>query len=777
MKKKLKLLIFLFCAFLLPGTLSSQTFEESVLYGDEAMLENDFYGAAMYYRNALYLDSTSLKAAWKYAEASRLFNSYEEAERFYDKVLARDNGRKYPLCRFWLAMMQKTNGKYAQAARNFSVFALESALNDEYYIQKAKQETEACRLALEILERPLDISIEHLLDVKVNTSWSEFNAAQLGDTALMFSALRPVVTGDLETFIPNTYVSKLYVAEATQAGWSRSAEMESRINVPGYHTANATVSADQQRMYFTRGKVENNPQLRTEIWYAERHEGKWEKPEKLNDRINLSGYTNTQPALSEQEDYRIIYFVSDRPGGFGRLDIWYTILKDGKYTEPVNLGSNINTPGDEITPFYHDSTQTLYFSSDYHPGLGAFDIFSSRGSLNSWTKPENVGYPLNTGYNDIYFTINHVDDDGYFTSNRPGSLYIKSETCCNDIYYYEWRSKQRVEIVQQITEPQKEDTVFDLEESIKMLLPLTLYFHNDEPNPRSLATSTDKNYKTTLSEYYEMKDLYKLEYSKGLTGFDKIKAEKDIEDFFENYIGKGFAQLKLFSKLLLMDLEKGSKVNIMIKGYCSPLTSTEYNVNLAMRRIASLKNYLREFDEGVFLPFLDSTASNGGVLRIHEDPIGESTASPFVSDNPNDKRNSIYSRTAAFERKIQIVLYESDQAGDARTNFPEIIFEKTTHNFGTLGEGTRAVCVFKFTNQGNEDLVLSGVETSCGCTMVDWSHEPIPPGGKGEISIFMKTDEDFGHRTETVTVLSNARQAKVVLTIQANIVKAIPDDR
>jgi hypothetical protein len=320
-----------------------------------------------------------------------------------------------------------------------------------------------------------------------------------------------------------------------------------QINAAGFHNANACLSVDQTQLFFTRGKVEENPNLRTDLYFAQSESGKWLRPIKLEEPINSELYTSTQPTLSEGEDYNVLYFVSDRPGGFGKLDIWFVVIKDGKYGEPTNLGSNINTPGDEITPFYHDSTQTLYFSSDWHKGLGGYDIFKSKGALNQWTTPENVGYPLNTGYNDVYFNINRVDNDGYFTSNRPGSMYIKSETCCNDIYYYEWKPQQTVEVVQVIEETR--DTI-TLEESIKMLLPLTLYFHNDEPNPKTTDISTTKNYQTTLSEYYEMKDLYKTEYSKGLPGFEKLKAEKDIEDFFENYVGRGFAQLKLFSKLL-----------------------------------------------------------------------------------------------------------------------------------------------------------------------------------------------------------------------------------
>ncbi len=759
-RKALLLLVFLITTV----SLSAQTFQENLLYGDEAMGEHDFYGAAMYYRNALYLDSSSLKAAWKYAEASRLFNNYQEAACYYAQVLERDRGPRYPLSRFYLALMQKTLGEYAIAEENFRIFQAENPSAGEYYQKKAQTEQDACRRAPAIIEKPLALNVDHLLDVKVNTSYAEFNAQQLGDTALLFSALRPVQMGNTESFIPNTYVSDLYLAKATQAGWSRVQPLDDKLAQSGYHNANATLVPDHSRIYFTRGKVEGNPQLKTEIWTSENVRGKWQRPELLSGSVNMAAYTSTQPSFSRRDGYDVLYFVSDRPGGFGKMDIWYVIIKDGVYGEPVNLGSIINTPGDEITPFYHDSTGALYFSSDWHAGLGGYDIFRANGALNEWSAPQNIGYPLNTGYNDVYFTVNPVDNDGYLTSNRPGSLYIKSETCCNDIYYYEWKPEQAETFVEIV---EARDTV-TLEDSIRLLLPLTLYFHNDEPNPRSLDTLTAKNYRTTLSEYYEMKEVYRQEYARGLSGFEKQRAENDIEDFFEEYVGKGFRQLQLFSKLLRMDLERGSRVNILIKGYCSPLTSTAYNVNLAKRRISSLKNYIREYQSGFFIPYLDSTASNGGVLIIREDPIGESTASPFVSDNPNDTRNSVFSRSAAFERKIQIVLYESD-AQVKVVQRPEIFFDEAAWDFGDVVPGTEAEVLFKFRNTGTADLYISTVETSCGCTTPDWSQAPVPPGGTGLIRVRLDTEEYSGNKTETVTVLSNATQSKLVLTIRANI--------
>jgi hypothetical protein len=339
---------------------------------------------------------------------------------------------------------------------------------------------------------------------------------------------------------------------------------------------------------------------------------------------------------------------------------------------------------------------------------------------------------------------------------------LKSETCCYDIYSYEWQDTVKEKTVVVIV---PHDTI-TIEENINSMLPLTLYFHNDEPDPNTLNTTTKKNYQTLLSEYYAMEETYITEYSKGLSGNDKTKAEKDIKDFFENYVAKGFSQLKLFAKLLHTDLQRGNSIKIKIKGFCSPLNTTEYNLNLSMRRISSIVNFLRQYYEGIFLDYLNGTAANGAKLTILEEPLGKSTASPLVSDNPNDKRNSIYSRAAAFERKVQIILYEyENQTRDSVPKFPDIRFADTLFDFGSIQQGNDANIVIRFKSTGNAPLNITGVETSCGCTIVDWPKEPFAPEKEGEMKISFNTSEDAGEHNETVTIYTNTKKAKYIIPV------------
>jgi DNA repair ATPase RecN len=170
-----------------------------------------------------------------------------------------------------------------------------------------------------------------------------------------------------------------------------------------------------------------------------------------------------------------------------------------------------------------------------------------------------------------------------------------------------------------------------------------------------LAVTTPKNYKKTYEDYSAMRELYKKEYSKGAKDADLERAIGDIDNLFEDSVDAGMQDLEKFAQLLVKVLNDKEKVTITMKGFCSPLASTDYNVNLAKRRISSLRNYFREYQNGILVKYIGNKNSDEGSITFLDEDIGELKARPNVSDDYYDTKNSIYNPVAALERKIQII--------------------------------------------------------------------------------------------------------------------------
>ena len=656
-----RIVFFLICLFAICNAFS-QSQKQYIKKADSYFEKGDFYNAIHYYETALKMDSTILSLCFSYAESNRFVNNYPLAERFYYKVWTRDSKNEYPQSQYWLGMMQKSNGKYRDAEKSFDRyyrrFARDSA---NYFTKKSRIEKEACVWAQEQIVQPQPIWITHL-DSTINSIHADF-AASLSDTTMCFSAVR----GDSATTVYfKELFSKIYFANGKDSIWKASVPADSAFYFPNSDVANPSFSKDGKRFYFTVFPKKKKSQIIPGIYFSELQAGHFQKPQLLEGGMNSLGSMNTHPASTmDSLGNERLFFASDRAGGMGKFDIWYCKAnKEGKFGPAINAGYLINTKDDEVSPFFNDSSKTLFFSSTYFKGMGGFDIVYTHwnDSLLTYDKPENPGYPLNTAANELYYSNSLDSKKGYFSSNRSGSFSVYGETCCNDIYFFMRTDTLPPAIKDSVilaVEPPPPPPVIkeDVVEKIKLLVPLTLYFNNDEPDPKTTLTTTKKNYEETYISYSNLQEKYKTEYSKGLKGSDKEKAEKDIENFFRDQLTEGYIGLEKFAALMLENLEDGRVVSIGLKGYCSPLASTDYNKSLAKRRIASLKNYFMTYGNGTFLPYMSELPNPDlkGKIIITEEDIGELQTTTDVSDNLQDQRNSVYSRKAMLERKIQII--------------------------------------------------------------------------------------------------------------------------
>ncbi len=198
----------------------------------------------------------------------------------------------------------------------------------------------------------------------------------------------------------------------------------------------ATMSIDNKHLFFTVCKNEGGAQVNCDIYYSDYISGEWTEPARV-EGINDPVYWDSQPSLAS--DGKTLYFASDRKGGYGGVDLYKTIKNTatGLWSPPENLGHVINTNGNEMSPFVHSDFQTLYFSSDGHPGIGGYDIFISRkGADDKWTEPKNIGVPINTTGDDLGFFVSTDGHLGYFASNLPARVKGKS-VGGYDIYSFE----------------------------------------------------------------------------------------------------------------------------------------------------------------------------------------------------------------------------------------------------------------------------------------------------------------------------------------------------
>jgi hypothetical protein len=657
--KHLRTLSILLLVLLSSGAFS-QRMKQLLADGDKAFADKDYFSAAQYYNRAILQDSSDIALQYKYAEASRLNYDYDIADHWYSKVLKRDpQGKIYPECTFWLATIRKYKGKYKDARKMFDKYAKKNKKKkDSYFVKKAIQEVAACDFAQLLMANPdRSVNVVHL-DSNVNSKVSEYAPFQV-DSLLYFSSLRDRRDRDKKN---NISFNKIYVAdrdttrkENDPLRWQKARELDSLFNRNGIHNANTAFNNDFSKVFITRCGQEDGLNFVCEIFSSDFKNGSWTPLTRLPSPVNIPGKTSTQPAVGRLNGQDVLFFSSDRPGGEGGMDIWYSTMNGNDFGVPVNAGKRVNTVEDEITPYFCLPCGELFFSSTWHKGLGEFDIFKSSFSDGSFGEPKNLGFPVNSNYNDIYFTINSSRTEAYISSNRKGSYFEEKESCCNDIWMFP---------IPQISEPPKKvDSTQVFVTQMKLLVPLTLYFHNDEPDKKTLSVTTKKNYRTAWQEYTAMHEQYKREYSKGAKGEMLERANGEIDALFEDSVDAGMQDLEKFAELLVKVLKDKEKVTITMKGYCSPLASTDYNINLAKRRIVSLRNYFLEYQNGVLLKYVDNTNPDMGSITFIDEQIGELKARTHVSDDYYDTRNSVYSPAAALERKIQIIAISTFSAG------------------------------------------------------------------------------------------------------------------
>lgn len=395
----------------------------------------DYANAARTYRTVYQDKPDKLEYTYEAGMAYLAFRDYANAVKSLAPV--KDQSNLYDKAGYYYALALKQKGNTAAAKVAFEEFLIEYQGSDKaLYKDLVDNEIRGCNYSLKAQEyTDPTVTMQHLPS-PINTSRTEFAPIPFNNNVLYFSTT-------------SKGVAKIHRSQRDENGnWSRPEVPQifvGKMEKP--HFGNGTFSDDGKRFYFTECQVDPDPSCA--IYMMEEADGEWGKPKPLPDYINAAGTNTTHPYLVTTTKEEILYFSSTRPGGRGGLDLWYTTrsLAGGSFTLPKNLGRNINTKGDEISPFYDIHEGVLYFSSNGRVSAGGLDVFQSKGSKLEWEIAQNMGFPINSFADDLYYTISSSHGGGYLVSNRA-FLPKRTATTDDDIFYFaqqkiviEWKGK------------------------------------------------------------------------------------------------------------------------------------------------------------------------------------------------------------------------------------------------------------------------------------------------------------------------------------------------
>lgn len=550
----------------------------------------------------------------KLSDAYRLADDYKNAEIWYQAALLYPK-EEFPYAQYFYGVSLMYNSKFEEATVQFEQFQQANNDPDNQYYQLATSKIASCQFALNPTNTKEGIIISDPGEL-LNSGSTSFGLQFVSDEYMLFSSARvsdipdSMVTEEANPL--ELYMLDIYILNLNEDGTFGTVEkFPFSINTTEYHEASAVISSDGNSLFFT--KMDPNNRNETKIYASRKFNNTWLAPFALDNNVNMDGFRSMNPALSG--DGKTLYFSTNRPGGEGGMDIWMTTLgPNGETTEPVNLGNQINTFDDEITPFYHDATQTLYFSSGGHIGFGGLDIFATRWNEDTewWSEAYNIGSPVNSSRDDSYYIVDDQLRIGYVTSDREActecdSIYNLS-IHCNKIYQV-----TRPELKFYISGHVYDDVTREIIPGAKIEFKDAnykwehfeiiadengYYEHELVPNLELFMRATQKDYfadkavvftlgETESRNYVEDFYLEKIpddeitiegiEYD-----FDSAKLRPESEEILDN---------------LIEFLELNSNLTIEIRSHTDMRGNDEYNLKLSERRAQSVVDYL--VDNGI----------------------------------------------------------------------------------------------------------------------------------------------------------------------------------
>ena len=522
----------------------------------------------------------------KIATCYRLIGNARQAELWYAKAILRNTAD--PKAYYYYAEMLKMGEKYDVALENYQKYK-QLVPNDKL----ADVGIRSCELAKQWIATPSGYELTNVRSI--NTKQSEFSPAYGSSdySSLFFTSSRDGATGGKVSAATGEIFTDIYYTERDARGvWSAPRPIDAAVNT-AYDEGSCSLSSDFNTLFFTRCRVSKREKLGCEILVSKKSEGGWLTPEPI--KVTADSMIVAHPSLSS--DGLTLYFASNIPNGFGGIDIWKVTrtTETDNWGEPINLGGDINTAGNDMFPFIH-TDGTLYFSSDGQPGIGGLDIFRAKPNDKNGWNVENMRFPINSPSDDFGIIFEKDREAGYFSSRRAGGR------GADDIYFFYLPpiifnmigqvndDKTQKPIAQSTVKLVGSDGIITTSEtgtdgSFKFML---------NPNTDYVVIASKKGYLNNKAK----ETTRGLNQSKDFTATIALTStEKPIEipNIFYDYDSWQLRPESITALERLVEiLNDNPNITIELGSHTDSRGSLEYNYDLSQKRAQSVVNYLIE---------------------------------------------------------------------------------------------------------------------------------------------------------------------------------------
>ena len=564
---------------------------------------NKFEDAANQYKEALKTDSLNVDA--NYYCALALFKSGHKAISlpYFQKTYKFDPAHDKFLVKY-LARAYQLNYQFDTAIVYFKEYARHLHKHERYTQVTEKELVEKrimeCLSAKELMKSPKQVNIINM-GKGINSKYDDYSPSVAADESeLMFTSRRDHEEGDGNEFSKKDfeYYEEVFVTERNDSIWMDAKSLGDNVNGKR-HDACVAISPDGHKLIVYK----SNHISKGDLYYSDLKNGEWTEPVKFGGDINTNFF---EPSATINSAENLLIYSSDRPGGYGGLDLYVSrLLPNGKWGKSQNLGPVINTKYDEDAPFLQTDQKTLHFSSNGHNSIGGYDIFTSvyEAPYDLWSVPENAGHPINTPDDDIYFSWNNDGSRAYFSSVREEGMGGQ------DLYMMQLpQTTPAVVVLKGLVTDKKTKlpisslikiSIYSLDSSVT----LGVFTSNNQTGKYILALPHNKTYGMQIeSEGY----LFHSESFPAPKTFDFVEIVKDFElqpieqgnkivlnnIFFDYNKSNLKAESESELKTVVEFLNKNEGVQVEIGGHTDSIGSNAYNMKLSNARALSVKNKL-----------------------------------------------------------------------------------------------------------------------------------------------------------------------------------------